>query len=357
MPAVVLAYLGGAGWQFLDDSGDPLAGGLVYAYIAGTTTPKTTYTDNTGNTQNAYPIELDAAGRPPSEVWVESTSSTKFVITDSEDVVIRTYDNTPSVNSNGVIVGNLSVSGNTALAGGLVVDGETVLNSDLTAGDTELSSLVVTGSLTVNGATVLTDGLTVDEIDAVTGTFDNVIVSGDVAIGDDLTITGQVTGSLTIETDLSIGNDLSIGADISIGGVISAPAQPFLSVSGGTLSSDGIISYSTTLHNVGGFTTTTGKLIPPSAGVYIVSTSGRFSLSDEGETQYIYIQHYSATNVLIQSLNIYREQAESLIGADSLAFGGSGIFKTTAGDYFAIYYDEQGTATVTDVATQVMRLA
>lgn len=356
MPAVVLAYLGGAGWQFLDDSGDPLAGGLVYAYIAGTTTPKTTYTDSTGNTQNAYPIELDAAGRPPSEIWVESTSSTKFVIADSEDVVIRTYDNTPSVNSNGVIVGNLSVSGNTALEGGLVVDGETVLNSDLTAGDTELSSLFVTGSLTVNGATVLTDGLTVDEIDAATGTFDNVIVSGDITIGDDLTVTGQVAGSLVIETNLSLGNDLSIGADVSVGGVISAPAQPFLSVSGGTLASDGIIPYSTTLYNVGGFTTTGGKLTPPSAGVYIVSTSGRFSTSGTNNSQLIYMQQYSSTNVLIQNMCISAILGDG--GASySLAFAGSGIFKTTAGDYFVIYYDEDNAGTVYDAVTQVIRLA
>ena len=34
--------------QFFDANGNPLAGGKVYTYAAGTTTPIVTYTDSTG---------------------------------------------------------------------------------------------------------------------------------------------------------------------------------------------------------------------------------------------------------------------------------------------------------------------
>ena len=49
--------------QFLDANGQPLAGGLLYTYAAGTTTPQVTYTDSTANTPNTNPIVLDAWGR------------------------------------------------------------------------------------------------------------------------------------------------------------------------------------------------------------------------------------------------------------------------------------------------------
>ena len=46
---------------FLDANGKPLAGGFVYFYAAGTTTPQATYTDATLATQNANPAVLDSA--------------------------------------------------------------------------------------------------------------------------------------------------------------------------------------------------------------------------------------------------------------------------------------------------------
>jgi hypothetical protein len=49
--------------QFIDASGNPLAGGYVYHYIPGTSTPKNTYQDQAGTIVNSNPIVLDAAGR------------------------------------------------------------------------------------------------------------------------------------------------------------------------------------------------------------------------------------------------------------------------------------------------------
>jgi hypothetical protein len=76
-------------WQELDNDGEPLAGGKVYTYAAGTTTDKVTYTDADETAQNTNPIILDSAGR--ANIWLDE-GTYKFVITDSNDVVIRTVD-------------------------------------------------------------------------------------------------------------------------------------------------------------------------------------------------------------------------------------------------------------------------
>lgn len=48
--------------QFIDPNGNPLAGGLVHYYTPGTTTPVTTFSDQTGLVVNANPVVLDSAG-------------------------------------------------------------------------------------------------------------------------------------------------------------------------------------------------------------------------------------------------------------------------------------------------------
>lgn len=75
--------------QFFDGDGAPLAGGKLYAYEAGTTTPKDTYTDAGGGTPNPNPVVLDASGR----ATVFLSGSYKFKLTDSADVEIETTDN------------------------------------------------------------------------------------------------------------------------------------------------------------------------------------------------------------------------------------------------------------------------
>lgn len=48
----------------------PLAGGCVFSYSAGTTTPLATYTDSTGAFPNANPVILDSEGR--ANIWLSS---------------------------------------------------------------------------------------------------------------------------------------------------------------------------------------------------------------------------------------------------------------------------------------------
>ncbi len=75
--------------QFFDINGEPLVGGKVYTYEAGTTTPLVTYTDNTGASANPNPIILNARGEAP--IWLGS-GVYKFKLTDANDVEIWTAD-------------------------------------------------------------------------------------------------------------------------------------------------------------------------------------------------------------------------------------------------------------------------
>ena len=90
--SVNLSILGN-GFQFLNTDGLPLNGGKIYTYQAGSSTPLTTYTDPDGLVANANPIILGTDGRPPNEIWLTYGYFYKFVLKDSDDVTIQTYDN------------------------------------------------------------------------------------------------------------------------------------------------------------------------------------------------------------------------------------------------------------------------
>ena len=75
--------------QFLKADGTPLVGGKLYTYVAGTTTPQATYTDNTGGTSNPNPVILDSRGE--ANVWLGGAIY-KFKLTDANDVEIWTVD-------------------------------------------------------------------------------------------------------------------------------------------------------------------------------------------------------------------------------------------------------------------------
>jgi hypothetical protein len=105
--AVNLSPYGGVGAQFLDNAGNVLTGGKIYTYAAGTTTPQVAYTNTTGAIPHSNPIILNAAGRVPGgEIWLTDGLLYKFVLRDSNDVLIATYDNIAGINSNFVAFTN-----------------------------------------------------------------------------------------------------------------------------------------------------------------------------------------------------------------------------------------------------------
>jgi len=109
--AVFLSPIGGAGWQFFNNDGTVLAGGKLYTYAAGTSTPKTTYTTFAGSIAHANPIVLDSAGRVPGgEIWL-TAGTYKFSVFTSANVLIATYDNISGIGAAEFQVQNFTGTG------------------------------------------------------------------------------------------------------------------------------------------------------------------------------------------------------------------------------------------------------
>jgi hypothetical protein len=99
--AVNLSPVGGVAAQFFDNDGNVLSGGKIFTYSAGTNTPAATYTTSAGSIAHSNPIILDSSGRVPSgEIWLTDGINYKFVLNNSSNVLIGTYDNISGINSN-----------------------------------------------------------------------------------------------------------------------------------------------------------------------------------------------------------------------------------------------------------------
>jgi len=81
-----------------------LAGGLMWFYAAGTTTPLTAYTDGTALTAWTNPIQLDARGETGGEIWLQAGQYYKIVLEgpplsgQTHGVTISTYDQISGIN-------------------------------------------------------------------------------------------------------------------------------------------------------------------------------------------------------------------------------------------------------------------
>jgi hypothetical protein len=99
--SVNLSPFYGVAGQLFDNNGNPLAGGKINTYLAGTTTNEATYTTSAGNIAHTNPIILNGAGRVPSgEIWLNSGVAYKFVVSDSANNLIGTFDNVKGINQN-----------------------------------------------------------------------------------------------------------------------------------------------------------------------------------------------------------------------------------------------------------------
>jgi hypothetical protein len=130
--------------QFFDANGQPLVGGKVYTYAAGTTTPVVTYVDAAGVSTNTNPIILDSRGM--ANIWLLTTVNYKYAVFDADDVPVFTTD-------------NIGVTLSTASFGAPPVIGS----------DTPNSAFFTTISLTATSASTLNVGTTAQRPTPVTG--------------------------------------------------------------------------------------------------------------------------------------------------------------------------------------------
>lgn len=94
--AVNLSPIGNA--QVEDSSGNPAYLWKWYTYVAGSSTPATTYTTSTGSIAQANPIVLNALGLAASPIWLTAGVSYKLVLTNAADVPQATFDNVSGIN-------------------------------------------------------------------------------------------------------------------------------------------------------------------------------------------------------------------------------------------------------------------
>lgn len=248
--SVGLSFIAGAGWQFFDNNGVPLAGGKLFVYAAGTTTKSTTYTSNTGLTPNTNPIILDSAGRVSNEIWLTEGSDYKFVLSPSTDTdpptnAIWTKDDIPVVNdvtsvladlanttdnslgdalvgfkqsnSSGFLSGAVARTVNAKLqelvsvkdfgaTGDGITDDTTYIQSAITAAQNSIGTLFfppgtyLVSSLTVSGSLVLTGSGTASVIkqkDSSAGSMFSVTGTGNNVVFQELTFDGNQAGQTT----------------------------------------------------------------------------------------------------------------------------------------------------------------
>jgi len=253
--AVILSPLAGAGWQFFDDNGDPLTGGLLYTYAAGTTTPLTTYTDSTGATPNTNPIVLDSAGRVTAQVFLTTGSSYKFVLQTSASVTIWTKDNIDGIPESSIT--SLRLNGSTS--------GYVDLQTVPVAGANTITFPAATGTVLLDPNTAFTG----------TSTFETISATKDIS-GRTLNASGSITvgsylyGSGTGQFKIPEGTTAQRAGSFTGIGSITATTLSLSSVSAGTAYVGATITGTgvTAGTRITAFVTGTGG-----AGTYTVSAS------------------------------------------------------------------------------------
>lgn len=78
--------------QYFDNDGNPLSGGKIFQYQAGSfTVQETTYSDETGNIANPNPIVLDSSGRSPTTLYLTDGVEYNLVLTMPDGTTILDY--------------------------------------------------------------------------------------------------------------------------------------------------------------------------------------------------------------------------------------------------------------------------
>lgn len=211
-----LSAFAGAGAQFFDDNGLPLVGGKLYSYAAGTTTLLTTYTTSAGTVANTNPIILNAGGRTPNEIWQATGILLKFVLYNSDNELIGSYDGIPSINDPFGINSQLtSVAGTNSITA--------TATPTLTAYATGAIYSFIAANTNSGAATLSIDGLTATSI---TKNGSVALSAGDIQSGKMMLV--EYDG-----TTFQLVNNIVYGGSITNGTIVSL-TSPLGVANGGT---------------------------------------------------------------------------------------------------------------------------
>lgn len=323
--AYILSAFAGAGAQFFDDNGTPLTGGLVYTYSAGTTTPATTYTDSTGANAHSNPIVLDAAGRTPSEIWVDGGLVYKFIVKTSTDTLVGTYDNIPGIDDPTVFNNLISVTGTNTLLGTA-----TPPINGYVAGATY--SFVVPNNNT-GAVTISIDGLGAKEITYAGSTplLANMLVANAIVTieydGTRFQLM-QSSASIAIVSSLTVSNNATIGGTLAVTGATTI-TSPSFSVGGNNISAVNSLGFRNRIIN-GDM-----RIDQRNAGASVTPTADNTYTVDRFQTRLTQASKYSVQ----QNAGAVTPPSgfKNYLGVTSLS-----AYSVAAGDYFGIQQSIEG---------------
>jgi hypothetical protein len=116
-----------------DTNGDPISGGKLWFYEAGTSTPRATYSDAGLTVANANPVVANSAGRF-GEIFLTPSVGYKVVLTDADNAVIWTAD--PYDSAGDELPTSLTTLRNRVINGGMQLSRENGENNvDVTEND------------------------------------------------------------------------------------------------------------------------------------------------------------------------------------------------------------------------------
>lgn len=207
-----------------DNNGDPLNGGFVYSYSAGSSTPLATYptlTDAANSTNaNSNPVQLNSRG----EANIIIKGSTKLILKDALLNTIWTVDNIADVTSNSFSE-IVDVNGNpiitfTAVASAinrLEIRNSSTTNPPVvtvTGTDTNIGMQVITkgsGVLAITGNTTVAGVATVNSL----VTAGTITATGAISTAGNLTVTGNVIITDHLVGSLSGGTALPLATGVT----------------------------------------------------------------------------------------------------------------------------------------------
>jgi hypothetical protein len=288
--------------QFLDATGAPLVGGLLYTYAAGTTTPQASYTDSTGAQANTNPVVLDARGE--ANIWLASATY-KFKLASSDNTELWTVDNisAPTSSLSPVLSGNVTIDSDSAgpalkitqTGTGPVLRVQDSIDPDVTPFIIDSTGQVGIGTQSPSTAFDVNDGViqlsssgvsrTTISADASNSTIDSPSTRGlilstggapriTIASGGGVTFSGAVTasGGATITGNVAVTGTLSSTSTLTVssgGAAITGNST----VTGTLTSTSTLIASNGLTVSAGGATVTAGGLTVSSGGAAITGNS------------------------------------------------------------------------------------
>jgi len=145
------------------------------------------------------------------------------------------------------------------------------------------------------------------------------------------------SSGVEVDDIIDLGSSSYAFKDGFFSGELTATNQPYLLLTNGSKGSNGNITNFTTSENVGSFTVSSGKVTPPSPGLYLITLHGDLEVLDPG-TSKLYVRKYNSSDTLLFQVPM----VSAYTNGNDYTMSGSGsiVLRFDSGDYFFAAYTE-----------------